>query len=125
MNGYAGRHTYFCDIGSQFAVAELRLKGNRVQIPDSPAAVSFTTKAQCVICTPWHNSHCRVLPTGRRNGENESEDLPYRSLKRLSWSRAKDKVDAQCINQGMVCSLLIIEPFDESQAAFFVGKYIK
>ena len=41
VNGYAGRHTYFCDIGSQFAVAELRLKGNRVQIPDSPAAVSF------------------------------------------------------------------------------------
>ena len=60
---------------------------------------------------------------GRYNGENESEDLPYRSLKRLSWSRAKDKVDAQCINQGMACSLLIIEPFDESQAAFFVGKY--
>lgn len=28
-------------------------------------------------------------------------------------------------NQGMACSLLIIEPFDESQAAFFVGKYIK
>lgn len=26
--------------------------------------------------------------------------------------------------QGVVCSLLIIEPFDESQAAFFVSKYI-
>ena len=67
-----------------------QLKGNRVQIPDSPAAVRFHTKH-----FDRYTSATDYFPVcGKRLGrrfemETESEDLPFFDFLCHSWDRAK------------------------------------
>ena len=92
------------------------LKGNRVQIPDSPAAVSFFRQctderrrgsrrdSKCCNCTLWQTSHCwRTTPMGRRRRANESEDLPMAFVKRLSRKKHKTRPPQPLHRRGMLC----------------------